>query len=85
MKVNLTDLCCARKWSFPLSEKRKQEVEKNVMQLPVDERTIVYLKYWLNMSFGQIAKTLGMDFYDVRVAHENAVAILKRRLEGVRI
>lgn len=51
----------------------------------MDERAIVYLKYWLDMGLSQIAKTLGMEFYDVCVAHENAVAILKRRLLKVKI
>jgi DNA-directed RNA polymerase specialized sigma24 family protein len=77
--------CSAKAWSFPLSEKRKQEVEKIVMNLPMDERAIVYLKYWLDMGLSQIAKILGMEFHDVCVAHENAVAILKRQLEKVRI
>lgn len=85
MKVKPNGKCGARAWGFPLSERRKQEVEKNVMQLPMDERAIVYLKYWLNMSLCQIARTLGMELYDVCVAHENAVAILKRQLERVRI
>ena len=55
------------------------------MTLPMDERAIVYLKYWLDMGLGQIANVLGMEFYDVCVAHENAVAILERQLEKVRI
>jgi DNA-directed RNA polymerase specialized sigma24 family protein len=77
--------CGAKAWSFPLSERRKQEVEKIVFNLPMDERAIVYLRYWLDMGLGQIAKTLGMELHDVCVAHENAVAILKRQLEKVRI
>lgn len=68
-----------------MSDRRKKEVEKIVMTLPMDERAIVYLKYWLDMGLGQIAKTLGMELYDVCVAHENAVAILRRQLEKVRI
>ena len=77
--------CGVNSWSFPLSDRRKQEVKKIVMELPMDERAIVYLKYWLDMGLSQIAKTLGMEFYDVCVAHENAVAILKRRLLKVKI
>ncbi len=73
--------CGAKMWGFPLSEKRKKEIEKIVMTLPMDERAIVYLKYWLDMGFGQITKILGMEFYDVCVAHENAVEILKRQLK----
>jgi DNA-directed RNA polymerase specialized sigma24 family protein len=75
----------ARAWSFPLSEERKKEVEKIARTLPMDEAAVVYLKYWLNMGFGQIAKTLGMKFYDVCIAHENAIAILKERLLKVKI
>lgn len=50
----------------------------------MDERAIVYLKYWLDMGFGQITKILGMEFYDVCIAHENAVAILKRQLTRIK-
>jgi len=85
MSAKVNNKCGARAWSFPLNERRKLEVEKIVFTLPMDERVIVYLRYWLDMGLGQIAKTLGMELYDVRVAHENAVAILKRQLERVRI
>ncbi len=83
--MSVKNKCGARAWSFPLSERRKLEVEKIVFTLPMDERVIVYLRYWLDMGLGQIAKSLGMDLNEVCVAHENAVAILKRRLERVTI
>ncbi len=85
MNVKTKIKCGANAWSFPLSEKRKREVEKIVFNLPMDERAILYLRYWLDMGLGQIANVLGMELHDVCVAHENAVAILKRQLEKVRI
>lgn len=85
MGLNEKNKCRAKTWCFPLNDQRKKEIKKIVMELPMDERAIVYLKYWLDMGLTQIAKTLGMEFYDVCIAHENAVAIIKRRLEKVRI
>ena len=84
MDQKLKEKCGAREWSFPLSERRKEEIKNTVMKLPMDERAIVYLRYWLNMGLAQVAKTLGMELDDVRVAHKNAVAILKRQLEEIK-
>lgn len=67
-------------WSFPLNEKEKLEVKQIAMNLPADERAIVYLKYWLGMKLKHVAQTLGMELYDVEVAHANALSTMKEEL-----
>lgn len=77
--------CGAKTWSFPLSDQRKKEVEKIVMMLSMDERAVVYLKYWVGMGLRQIAKALGMEFFDVCAAHERAIVVMRQQLEKVQI
>ena len=67
-------------WSFPLNEKEKLEVKQIAMNLPADERAIVYLKYWLGMGLKHIAQTLGMELYDVKVTHAKALSLMREEL-----
>lgn len=64
-------------WSFPLNEKEKLEVKQIAMNLPADERAIVYLKYWLGMLvkyfYSQIIQiTFINNFCRINFSHSNA-------------
>tara|TARA_B110001454_G_scaffold219192_1_gene251137 strand:- start:22111 stop:22356 length:246 start_codon:yes stop_codon:yes gene_type:complete len=67
-------------WSFPLGDKEKMEVKQIAMDLPQDERAIVYLRYWLGMGLKHIAQTLGMELYDVQVTHAKALSLMREEL-----
>jgi RNA polymerase sigma factor (sigma-70 family) len=63
-----------------LNDKEKMEVKQIAMNLPQDERVIVYLRYWLGMGLKHIAQTLGMGTYEVQVVHAKALSLMREEL-----
>lgn len=62
------------------SKRREMLVRKKVTELPHEERTVVFLKFWEQLEDFEIAKSIGRTKSDVEKILQSAFARLKAQL-----
>lgn len=72
----------AHSWARFLSSNEKKYVSFLVEMLPADARYIVYLRYWRDFEFSEIAKAIEMKPNEVSFVHSKALQILKATFEN---
>ena len=69
-------------WARFLSSDEKKYVSFLVKRLPADARHILYLRYWRDFEFNEIAKAIKMKPNEVLFVHSKALQILKAVFEN---
>lgn len=69
-------------WVRFLSSNEKKYVGSVVEMLSEDARVIVYLRYWREFEFSEIAKAIKMKQNEVIFVHSKALQILKAIFEN---
>ena len=64
-----------------LAEKERAEIMRRALQqLPAEQREVIVLRIWADMTFAQIADTLGENQNTIAARHRYALASLKKLL-----
>jgi RNA polymerase sigma-70 factor (ECF subfamily) len=62
---------------------RRREIEAALQRLPVEQREVLVLKIWNELTFEQIAETLGIPLNTAASRYRYALAALRKELKPV--
>lgn len=70
----------SKSWENLLNSRDKEELHRKLEKLPEDSRAIIYLRYWKNIEFKEIAEVLGLRLRQVEYIHEITLRLLSKAL-----
>jgi DNA-directed RNA polymerase specialized sigma24 family protein len=68
----------AKTWRNSLNEKDREYMNRVIEKLPQDSRIVIYLHYWLDLEFKDIAEVLGTMLREVEFIHNVTLRLLSK-------
>jgi len=80
LKMLSENILKAESWKNSLSIEDKEYVHTVLSKLPQDSRVIIFLRYWRDFEFEDIAKTLGIALSEVFAVHDLTIQLLSKTI-----
>lgn len=68
----------AHRWKNSLDESDVRYIWKVLEKLPEDSKVIIFLRYWRNIEFDEIAETLGLSLRKIKFIHDMTLRLLSK-------
>jgi len=68
----------ATTWKNSLTDVERDYVRRVLEKLPEDSRIVIYLHYWMDIEFIEIAKTLGVRLKEIQFIHDATLRLLSK-------
>lgn len=65
-------------WKNSLDESDVRYIWKVLEKLPEDSKVIIFLRYWRNIEFDEIAETLGVSLRKIKFIHDMTLRLLSK-------
>jgi len=74
------EVLTAQSWKNSLNTEDKEYLQAVLSKLPQDSRIIIFLRYWRDFEFEDIAKVLGIALSEVFTVHDLTLRLLSKTI-----